>query len=746
MGNSGNRPLTAGVGSGDPSSTTAPNFQADLPKFIVQSRIGNGKLMKTYLMRCEGNSVVVKVYVSMPDEDLRVFASRLTYVWYVLSPSKYPFLLPIQLWMKSPSVTMSRTSRLASNIQTPVYLIRQYLYANLLDRLSTRPFLSEIEKLWILFQLFKALETCHSLDVIHGDVKPENVLCTTWNWVVLTDFALFKPVLIPDDDPSDFQYYFDTMNRPRCSIAPERFYGKKMGKGGTTIAAGNAAALRMNTGGLGLTPTSSSIGSSSSSTAAIDSELLSDSVFGDFATGSTPGGRTTQTSSVNTPVPPGPPQLTAAMDVFSLGCTMAEVVLDGEPLLDLPGMLKYLSSSSNNSSNNLNNHTSAASSSSPQPPSSSFGQRTDKQSSSIPMSTDSRGTAASGVERLDHVNSPAKSLLDRIANSRVRQVVTHMTQKDPRNRLTVTEYRKVLEGHRSLTDERTPGAAGGIGGAVGRPADRTMPFPPYFSDVLYPMFLKLHWEGVGPDERIAIICRHYGDLMKSMTGDEDSDGGLFFDTENTASKSFAKKSPSTSKHEVQSSSVPGDDRLSTEALLLRCQQAIADAEQRYQRTNTNSSSSSSSAHASMTADRGHANAATNDSKPQHTPAPDRWKQSRRFFGKPSAYASISSDEGQWLFQREKRVSGDNRRVSESHGLIILVQVVTSCFRHLSLPRSRIVSIMLLVRMGLCSGASHMCDDSEAALKRILPTLLVALTDASAGIRALAVRALCAILR
>ena len=147
MGNSGNRPLTIGAGSGDPSSTAF--FQADLPKFIVQSRIGNGKLMKTYLMRCEGNSVVVKVYVSMPDEDLRVFASRLTYVWYVLSPSKYPFLLPTQLWMKSPSVTMSRTSRMASNTYTPVYLIRQYLYANLLDRLSTRPFLSEIEKLMI---------------------------------------------------------------------------------------------------------------------------------------------------------------------------------------------------------------------------------------------------------------------------------------------------------------------------------------------------------------------------------------------------------------------------------------------------------------------------------------------------------------------------------------------------------------------------------------------------------------------
>ena len=734
MGNSGNRPLTV---TGDPA-TTAPNFQADLPKFIVQSRIGNGKLMKTYLMRCEGNSVVVKVYVSMPDEDLRVFASRLTYVWYVLSPSKYPFLLPTQLWMKSPSVTMSRTSRLASNIHTPVYLIRQYLYANLLDRLSTRPFLSEIEKLWILFQLFKALETCHSLDVIHGDVKPENVLCTTWNWVVLTDFALFKPVLIPDDDPSDFQYYFDTMNRPRCSIAPERFYGKTMGKGGSTTT---AAASRTNTGGVGLTPTSSS---SSSSTSAIDSELLSDSVFGDFAAGSTPGGRTTHTT--NTPGPSGPPQLTAAMDIFSLGCTMAEVVLDGEPLLDLPGMLKYLSSSINNSSsNNSNNHTSATSSSSPQPPSSSFGQRTEKQSSSTPMSADSRGTAASVVERLDHINSPAKSLLDRIANPRVRQVVTHMTQKDPRKRLTVTEYRKVLEGHLSLSDDRVPGATGG---AVKRSADRTMPFPPYFGDVLYPMFLKLHWEGVGPDERIAIICRNYGDLMKSMTGGEDSDGSLFFDTESTTSKSFTREAPSTSKREARSNNVLGDDRLSTEALLLRCQQAIADAEQRYRRTNTNNSSISSSStsfHSSVTADRRQANSTSNDGQSTHKPATDRWKQSRRFFGKPSASTAIS-DEGQSLFQREKRVDGDNRRVPESHGLIILVQVVTSCFRHLSLPRSRIVCIMLLVRMGLCSGASHMCDDSEAALKRILPTLLIGLTDASAGIRALAVRALCAILR
>ena len=210
MGNSSLRPVLA---------ADSANFQADLPKFILQAKIGNGKLMKTYLMRCGSNSVVVKVYMSYPDEELRIYAAELTRIWCNISPSKFPNLLPYQLWMKS----VSRQPK--SNI-VPIYIIRQYLYSNLHDRLSTRPFLNETEKMWILYQIFRCLETCHDLNIMHGDIKPENVLCTTSNWIVLTDFAAFKPVNVPDDNPSDFQYFFDSMGRPRCYIAPERFYNK----------------------------------------------------------------------------------------------------------------------------------------------------------------------------------------------------------------------------------------------------------------------------------------------------------------------------------------------------------------------------------------------------------------------------------------------------------------------------------------------------------------------------------------
>lgn len=191
-------------------------FQNDLPKFILQAKIGNGKFMKSYIMRVDGTPVVVKVYMKLNDEDLQTHAKNLTHLWKVLTPIKYPNLLPYQLWLRS-------TSRIKSNA-SPVYLIRQFFHTNLYDRLSIRPFWNESEKMFIVYQLLKCLEICHEHDIIHGDIKPENIMCTTSNWLILTDFSPFKPTSIPDDDPTDFQFYFDSMGRHRCYVAPERFF------------------------------------------------------------------------------------------------------------------------------------------------------------------------------------------------------------------------------------------------------------------------------------------------------------------------------------------------------------------------------------------------------------------------------------------------------------------------------------------------------------------------------------------
>lgn len=66
--------------------------------------------------------------------------------------------------------------------------------------------------------IFKCLYT----QVCHGDIKLENIMITSWNWVLLTDIASYKPTYLPDDNPADYSFFFDTSRRRLCYIAPER--------------------------------------------------------------------------------------------------------------------------------------------------------------------------------------------------------------------------------------------------------------------------------------------------------------------------------------------------------------------------------------------------------------------------------------------------------------------------------------------------------------------------------------------
>jgi phosphoinositide-3-kinase, regulatory subunit 4 len=152
---------------------------------------------------------------------------------------------------------------------------------------STRPFLSAIEKKWIAFQILNALRDARNRKVPHGDVKSENILVTSWNWVYLTDFAsCIKPTYLPLDDPADYSFFFDTSGRRTCYVAPERFY----------TAANNpeisAKKSRMQDG---------------------DGEGI----------GKRDG------------------KVTEAMDCFSAGCVLAELFLEGTPMFTLSQLFKY---------------------------------------------------------------------------------------------------------------------------------------------------------------------------------------------------------------------------------------------------------------------------------------------------------------------------------------------------------------------------------------------------------------------
>ncbi|XP_063965336.1 phosphoinositide 3-kinase regulatory subunit 4-like [Lytechinus pictus] len=167
-------------------------------------------------------------------------------------------------------------------------LFRQYVRNNLYDRISTRPFLISIEKKWIAFQLLCALNQAHLVGVCHGDIKSENVMVTGWIWVLLTDFASFKPTYLPDDNPADFSFFFDTSRRRTCYIAPERFV-----EGSSARSADNVS---------------------------------SETVEGLQVRQDVKGG-----------------ELTPAMDIFSVGCVIAELFTEGNAPFDLSQLLAYRS-------------------------------------------------------------------------------------------------------------------------------------------------------------------------------------------------------------------------------------------------------------------------------------------------------------------------------------------------------------------------------------------------------------------
>ena len=81
--------------------------------------------------------------------------------------------------------------------ETPhaAYLVRQFFHQNLLERMSTPPFLTLVEKRWLAFQLLQALQQCHAAGICHGDIKMDNVLLTSSGWLFLADLANFKPAV-----------------------------------------------------------------------------------------------------------------------------------------------------------------------------------------------------------------------------------------------------------------------------------------------------------------------------------------------------------------------------------------------------------------------------------------------------------------------------------------------------------------------------------------------------------------------
>ncbi|XP_073425409.1 phosphoinositide 3-kinase regulatory subunit 4 [Dendrobates tinctorius] len=249
------------------------SYFSDIHDFEYDKSLGSTRFFKVARAKHREGLVVVKVFaIQDPSLPLTNYRQELEELKIRLCSSQN--CLPFQKF------TLNEKAAL---------LFRQYVRDNLYDRISTRPFLNNIEKRWIAFQILTAVDQAHTSGVCHGDIKTENVMVTSWNWVLLTDFASFKPTYLPEDNPADFNYFFDTSRRRTCYIAPERFVD------GSTFST-ELESIKDPT------------------TPLVDLTNNNQRTRGD---------------------------LKRAMDIFSAGCVIAELFTEGVPLFDLSQLLAY---------------------------------------------------------------------------------------------------------------------------------------------------------------------------------------------------------------------------------------------------------------------------------------------------------------------------------------------------------------------------------------------------------------------
>lgn len=193
------------------TTLSAGSASIDIPELadlVHEKSLGTARFMKSIRARSQQGLVFVKAFVKpYATFELRKYLDIITEERNALAD--IPNTLAYQ--------------RILENANGG-FLARQYIHSSVYDRISTRPFLEDIEKKWMAFQLLCALRDCHAREIYHGDIKTENLLVTSWNWLYLTDFSSsFKPTHLPEDNPADFSFYFDTSGRRTCYIAPERF-------------------------------------------------------------------------------------------------------------------------------------------------------------------------------------------------------------------------------------------------------------------------------------------------------------------------------------------------------------------------------------------------------------------------------------------------------------------------------------------------------------------------------------------
>ncbi|KAL7575242.1 hypothetical protein ACA910_018723 [Epithemia clementina (nom. ined.)] len=545
------------------------------------------------------------------------------------------------------SATTTTTS--TTGVAAPVVWMRPHVYTTLGDRLINRPWLDATEKLFLIHQLLLAVQSLHDVGLVHGTLTTQNIGTTSLGWLVLLDVmpsgnhlttttnnsttatanhqpypaSSFRPVMLPHNDPTEYLYCF---SNKKCYLAPERFEEE---------------------------PNKHNNNHNNSSRSTNHHSALSS--------------------------PPPATFLTPAMDIFSLGCCLVELILNGEACFDLGQLLEYRKTVVGNH----NNGGGASSLTSTTTTGSTHHHHA--------LNTTATATTTSASAFLSQK-------LQKMESSALRAACRHMLSLDPKVRLSAREYLERLQEQGIMPLPRPQFALGASSSPSSSPCS--------VFDTLYELLKQLHEQPQqrdSPDARLYYLYKAYrtilyqtmgirtkraGAVQKNNNNHRGHESGDKVDATFTTTTFPDNNNPETTKEEKDVRSLsPSDLWTETEALLKELQDF----------TMMNETDPTMMAF--------HDSSADGKNPSDTTTGPNE---------KPKE-------------QPEQPPEVEERTPLEKSCLLIYVQQILSTLRHVQRPATKLVALRLIDNL-----LPHVSD--EARLQRIVPVAVDLLQDSDALVR------------
>jgi phosphoinositide-3-kinase regulatory subunit 4 len=190
------------------------------PNYRLLKVLNNGIMYKTVLIIRDKAPLVTKIFVKKyyDESDNNIFKN------------KKQELISIHKKIFSEKIPPNIAPIIGlEDINLCGMIFRQYYEYSLKERIYINPYLTDIEKIWITFQLLNIVNNLHELGIAHGDLNPENILLTSNLSVYISDIASYKPYEIVSDDIASYTYFFgsnDNTSLKGFYLAPERLLEK----------------------------------------------------------------------------------------------------------------------------------------------------------------------------------------------------------------------------------------------------------------------------------------------------------------------------------------------------------------------------------------------------------------------------------------------------------------------------------------------------------------------------------------